>query len=280
MNQLDTFRFPFLGARENGEPFEYLLLEVDQEKASIAIFKWMVSHINLILQEKVNLFIPSLLTLTYQFRNNAPGIVASIEKEEDEQAYFYKIYFNHEGSLAFFANGAKDLAQHLPAESSLTDMLIRLIKDSLILKQGILVYLKHLTPYFSRIVDYSPQDYHSLENFIFHDITHRVKANEESLKALYHSLKDVKDPENVPIILNLEYLRENIESEISLDLFLLTFANTSSRDELMELLKESAYQDKFKFKYLYMNYLISIKELEKRLYSNYNQIVLIYLKTI
>lgn len=279
MNQLDTFRFPFLGSREDGEPFGYLLLDVNQERANVAVYNWMVNRTNLDLQEKVNLFIPSLLTPTYYFRENTPGIVESIKKEED-QTYFYQVAFTHETSLDFSAKSPKELAQNISSESSLVELLVQLIKDSLILKRGVLVYLKHLAPYFSRIVDYSKPDYQPLGNFIFDDLRNRIKGNEESLQRLYLAIKGIKNPLDIPIELNLEDLRENVESEISLDLFLMAFANIDSRDELLQLLKESKYQEKLKARYLYMNYLISIKDLEKRLYSNYNQIVLIYLKAL
>ncbi|MDP1879746.1 MAG: hypothetical protein Q8K60_02240, partial [Parachlamydiaceae bacterium] len=155
MNQTDVFRFPFIGCREDGEPFEYMLLDIDQEKATIAIYRWMVSHFNLDLNEKIYLFIPSVLTLIYQFRKNTPGIVSLVKKDEQEDAFFYEISFNQDVSSNPNIKNIQELALSLPGEGSISEMLIQLVKDSIILKQGIRVYLKHLAPYFSRIVDYS-----------------------------------------------------------------------------------------------------------------------------
>lgn len=276
MNQIDALRFPFLGEREDGDPFEYLLLSVSQGSANIAVFNWMVNPIKLDLKEKVNLFIPNLLTPVYQLRNHASGVVNSVKNEEG--SYYYEILLEKE--IPFSANSSQELAQSLSYESSLLVMLIRLVKDTLILKQGIIVYLKHLAPYFSRVVDYSHKDYAILKKFFFDDLENKVKANEKELTLLYDSLKLLKDPKEIPITINLEYLRENIESEMSLDLFLMAFAKFESREQLIELFKDSSYQDKLKLKYYHLNYLIAIKNLEKRLYSNYNQIVLIYLKFI
>lgn len=281
MNSLQSVRFPFIGLRGDGEPFEYLLEDVNQERAHISISRWMVNHfVNLNLQEQIHLFIPSVLTRIYQFRYYTSGIVSFIKKEEEEQISYYEICFNQQASIPFSADSPKELAETLLTESSLIDLLRNLIKDSLILKEGVLVYLKHLSPYFSRIVDYSLEEYQTLQNFIFDDLNNKIKKNVEDLRLLYANLKEAKRIDDIPIFLNLEYLRENIESEISLDLFLVAFANVNSQEDFMNLLKaiEDSYQARFR--YSYMNYLISIKELEKRLYSNYNEIVLIYLKSI
>lgn len=278
MNEIDALRFPFLGEREDGDPFEYLLLSVSQESANIAVFNWMVNHVKLDLKEKVNLFIPSLLTPVYQLRNNASGIINSVKKDHEEGAYFYEILL--EKKIPFSANSSQELAKSLSSESSLLLMLIQLIKDTLILKQGIIVYLKHLAPYFSRIVNYSHKDYADLKKFFFDDLENKVQANEKELLSLYDSLKLLKDPKEIPIAINLEYLRESVESEMDLDLFLMAFSKLESREQLMALLKDPSYQDQLKLKYYHMNYLFAIKTLEKRLYSNYNQIVLIYLKFI
>lgn len=281
MSELRDFNFPFLGVRENGEPFAYLLLDIDKEEANIAIFNWMVNHIHLNLEEKIDLFIPSFLTVVYQSRHhNTPGIVESIKKEEDKQTTYYRISFKQELPITFTENGAQALAKILPSGLPLKDLLIRLVKDSLILKQGILVYLKHFAQYFYRIMDYSHQNYKDLKTFIFDDIRKKVNANVEVLNKLYLDLKDIKDLNDISLVLNLEYLRENIESEINLDLFMAIFSNLDSHKELMQLLKQFKSQNKPELQYFYINYLMSIKDLEKRLYSNYNQIVLIYLKSI
>lgn len=278
MNPVETLRFPFLGEREDGEPFAYMLLNVTPESANIAVFNWMGGPINLIINEKVDLFIPSLSTPNYRLRNTAAGRVNSETKESEGISHYYEIVFNQK--ISYLAKNPQELSENLPAESSLLTMLIQLIKDILILKQGIVVYLKHLAPYFSRIANYSHKDYPELKRFIFDDLKNRIQANEKELVTLYNSLKDLKEPSEIPIALNLEYLRQNIESEMSLDLFLVAFAKEESREQILALLKDPGYRDNLKSKYYHMNYLTAIKSLEKRLYSNYNQIVLIYLKFI
>lgn len=278
---IGALRFPFIGAREDGEPFEYLLMEIHHGKAVISIFQWMVNHVNLNLQEKVDLFIPSYLSIEYGYRQHTSAIITSVQ-QEDPTAYTYEATFISGTPLIQSENWSfEKFAQSVAINIPLLDMLFKLIKDSMILKQGILVYLKHLAPYFSRITDYSQKDYENLENFLFEDIKGRIKRNEKFLRNLYEEIeKDIKKIEDISIVLNLEDLRDSMESEISIDLFLLVFNKYLSRSELITLISQSKHPKQNDPKYKYLSYLIAIKELEKRLYSNYNQIVLIYLKSI
>lgn len=275
---LETFRFPFLGAKEDGESFEYLLLDIDQEKANIAIFKWMVNHAHLNVDERIDLFIPNLLSPIYQFRKETSGVVSLVRREENGHAHYYQIVFDRQISPGNTVGKTKEFVRSLPSDLSLLTLLVQLIKDSIILKQGILIYLKHLYPYFSRIVNQSHKDYQSL-HFIFDDLNMKIKSNEENLIALHKTLSSC-DSQSIPIFINLEHLRENMEPEIIVDLFLCAFGNLDPQKELLTFLRESQYRAHLNPDYYFMNYLVVIKNLEKRLYSNYNQIVLIYLKSI
>lgn len=80
----------------------------------------------------------------------------------------------------------KQLSKNLPATPPLTDLFIHLIKDSMVLKAGIRVYLRHLIPYFSRISHFSHEDYARLEIYFLHDIENHVKENEAALEKLHH----------------------------------------------------------------------------------------------
>lgn len=278
----DTLRFPFLGTRREGEPFEYLLMEINYEKANIAIFKWMVNRTILNYDEKIDLFLPLRLTAEYDFRRNISGKITSIKEDTIAQEYLYEVSFEQPLSTLFSDNGTfEQFTQKLIADTELTHLLFRLLKDSLILKQSLLVYLKHFVPYFSRIINYPTEDYRKFKELVFDDVINRIKNNENLLDELYFSLREnVKTIPDISIYLNLEELREIIESEISLDLFLIAFTAQASGTDLLNLLsKPEEYTQNYR-DYHYVNYLFVIKNLEKRLYSNYNQIVLIYIKSI
>lgn len=281
-DDLQFLRFPLLGTRSDGEAFSYLLMDISQDKASIVISKWMIDHTLLNLKEKIDLFIPSLLAIEYDLRNHVSGVIKSVTKEEQIAEYLYEIAFVCPLSMQLpESRSLAKFTQNLSTETSLLNMLLRLIKDSLILKQGILVYLKHLAPYFSRIVHSSLHDYEDLNKIIFIDIANKMGKKASILESLYFSLTEsLKTLHDVSIFLNLEELRELIESEISLDLFLIAFAEVTSREELVDLLNKPKQYVDYKRNNKYMTYLLAIKDLEKRLYSNYNQIVLIYLKSV
>lgn len=279
---LQLLRFPFLGAREDGEPFAYLLMDISKDKANIVTSKWMVSHTLLNQQEKIDLFIPSFLALEYDFRKHVPGYISSTNYDKTVQEQLYEISFIRELPLPFSNfNSVAEFTLHLPTDISLQTMLLRLLKDTLILKQGIIVYLKHFSPYFSRIVNYSIRDYYDINKVIFVDIINKIKEKEKKLEEIYFSLQEkIKSIRDISILVNLDELRGLIETEINIDLFLIAFSEVTSREELVALLNKPKQHIDYDRNNKYMTYLLAIKDLEKRLYSNYNQIVLIYLKSI
>lgn len=280
-NKFQFLRFPFLGAREDGEAFSYLLMDIRQDQACIAISKWLVNRTILSPKEKVDLFIPSLLAIEYDFRNHSSGQIISIRQDSTTQEFFYDISFTHPLSIHFSENWSlAEFTEHLPTPAPVLQMLLKLVKDSLILKQGILVYLKHLTPYFSRVVNYAVKDYGNVNKIIFGDVENKIREKEKVLEELYYLIQNnIKTIHDIAIFINLEDLREVIESEIPLDLCLIAFSEVASRDELLKLLNKPAEYIEYASN-KYMTYLLAIKDLEKRLYSNYNQIVLIYLKSV
>lgn len=237
----NEIRFPFLGSKEDGDPFEYLLLSSKPTSAEITIPEWLMHRTNLHFLEKVELHIP------YQKKDNF-GTVTLQEKD------IYKIEFsnNLENKMEPFS----------------VTLVLQLLKDTLLLKSGIKVYFKHLIPYFSRIVNFSEKDYITLKKHLLTDIMKHIQANESHLQEIYTSIeKKLTKLDELSIHLDLEELRSCLESEISLPLFNMVFAETS-----LDLLGQYQVQNQF----AYSRYLIAMKQLEKRLFFNYNLIVLIY----
>ena len=71
-----------------------------------------------------------------------------------------------------------------------------------------------------------------------------------------------------------------MESEIDFDLFLIAFTAKMNKKDFLDLLdtieeRKIDYREEF-----YVHYLLTLKKLEKRLYVNYNQVVLIYMKSL
>jgi hypothetical protein len=138
------------------------------------------------------------------------------------------------------------------------DLLFRILKDSALLKKGVLIYLNHLIPYFSRISGYPVEDYPRLRNFVLMDIREKVKDHYGKLEALAEVLREnIRTLADIPRFVDLEELRAMVESEISTDLFHITFDSQRV-----------------------VSYLAAIKELENKLYSNYNMVVMLHIKSL
>lgn len=273
-NKEVSVRLPFLGTLRGGEPFEYLLWTIHSDFLEIAIFDWLVNRIQLHVGDKVNLYLPQYLSEDYRFTTRVADTVVSMHPNEEMQGKIYRISVSNEDTQ----QGIKDYnldeyIQQLPVKISLIDLLIALIKDSMILKQGIKLYIKHLVPYFSRIVTYSHAEYIDLKEHFFYDVEKHIKDNENKLQKLYQLAKEkIVKSEEIPVYINLEDLREIIESEISFSLFIAVFSD----QKILNINEHFRTQITYGFA-MYTN---AIKNLEKRLYSNYNHIVAIYLKSL
>lgn len=275
LNPTDSLRFPFLGSLETGEVFEYLLLSIDIEFAEIAIFQWFVNRIQLHIGEKTDLYLPYLLSTEYKLRGNISGHVVAAKHMEEIQGEIYQVSLSKQETNSFaHYYSLEQFTKQLPTTLSLMDLLRHLIRDSMLVKAGIGVYLKHLIPYFSRITNYSYHEYNKLKTYFLHDVAMHITRKEAKLEKLYEIAKQkISKTEEIPIYIDLEDLRETLESEISLSVFNVVFS--------ME--KEFGANELFLTDHPQsgvLMYIHAIKSLEKRLYSNYNHIVIIYLKSL
>lgn len=271
-SESDSLKFPFLGTLDNGEPFEYLLLSIDTVSAKIALLQWFLNRLQLHIGEKISLHLPYVLSTEYRLRGDISGTVIAAKHSEENQGKIYQVSLsNQKIDSADKHNVFDQYAKQIESEASLTELLIHLLKDSMLLKSGIRVYFKHLIPYFSRIADYSHKEYSKLEMYFLHDIESRISDNVIKLEKLHKVAQEkITKPEEIAIYIDLEFLRETLESEISLSVFNVVF----SEDKKPDLSAVTHPQHGI---FMYIN---AIKSLERRLYSNYNHIVIIYLKSI
>ena len=278
-----ALRFPFLGTRREGEPFQYLLMDLSPARGDIAIFKWMVNRTALNLGERVDLHLPwNLVTASeYESKDYSIGTIISIGIEDSYGELHYEVMMQDSPSHMTGENPIQQFIQNETTDQEDIASFLRLIKHSIILKQGLVIYLNHFSPYFSRLVDYPNKDYQELKNVIFKEIIERIQSNIDKLNELFFFFKEnVKKFDDVSIYLNLEEFREMMESEIDFDLFLIAFTAKMNKKDFLDLLdtieeRKIDYREEF-----YVHYLLTLKKLEKRLYVNYNQVVLIYMKSL
>lgn len=265
-------RFPFLGSLEGGESFEYLLCCLDSDFAEIALFQWFLSRGQLQIGDKIELYLPQELSTKYTLKDNLEGTIIAFKPSDDDQGIIYQVSLSKkETNLKL--DSFNQYAKQLPVKASLTELLIYLIKDCMLIKSGVRIYFKHFVPYFSRISRYSDREYANLKTYFLRDIEMRMRDNEEKLEKLYQiTLKTITQSEEIPIYIDLEALREILESEISLSVFNIIF----SEQKKININESFPTQPEYG---IFM-YLHAIKTLEKRLYYNFNNVVMLYLKSL
>lgn len=233
--------------------FGYLIYNLTEQHVEITSPPWLVNRCSLHVWDLINLHIA--------FKSGeqlfSQGKVENIKWNEDLKTNVYEVTFLNAqpflpNAIYIALEGGRvqvELAEELPVLEALSQN----VKSALLLKEGIFIYLKHMIPYFSRITGYDRKQYEQVEHFIFEDIQSKLKNNIQKLRELYEKLSH--KPENIFESLNLEDLREMLESEINFDLLNLTFQDLA-----------------------HVSYMTAIKDLEEQLYWYYNKIVLLLYK--
>ncbi|MDP1835553.1 MAG: hypothetical protein Q8K75_06435 [Chlamydiales bacterium] len=128
----------------------------------------------------------------------------------------------------------------------------KFFKDCLLLKKGVAVYLKHLNAYFSRIMPNS-KNYAAFDTFFFDEVSKTLQNKIARLQQIENELNSEKSTISAIEVADFLELHSLLESELNLEMFNLAFRQGD-----------------------HLPYLISIKELEEKLYWNYNNMLLIY----
>jgi hypothetical protein len=255
---IDSVLLPFLGSREEDQAtFEYLPLDISLHGVGIAIPQWVVNREKLHEGDLINLNVPfSLQGQTFhqgkimwtRWDETLQAQVSGLHLQKQMPLY-YPIYFSWDKSEVFQTS----------KEIKLADLLVKVLKDSMLLKKGISIYFKHLIPYFSRITGYPVKDYATLKEIFLNDINNKIVEHKNKINELYEKFKveDNHDLKSIAREINLENFRDIIESEIYIEILKVTFESNAA-----------------------LQYLYAIKELEKKLYYNFNTIVMIYLQSL
>lgn len=162
------------------------------------------------------------------------------------KAIFYPLYIHTDTQSIQL-----DLGDH----DSMEALLITLFKDAVLLKKGILIYLNHLVPYFSRLSERSREDYDRLKGVLFDDIRKLVTTHMDLIETLYRQVQvERKSVRDILEIIDFNQVREAICSEI--------------QDEVLKIALDTE---------AVVPYLDAIQTLEKKMYTNYNAIVILLL---
>lgn len=255
---LDSVLLPFLGCREDDHvTFQYLPLELSAHGYRIAVPRWAVSRERLRVNDLITLNSPFRFQghTFYQGRviwtswDETLASQISGLRLEQEMPPTYPAYFTVQDSGMTFNQEQLD---------QVDSCILELFKDLFLLKRGVSIYFKHLVRYFSRITGYSSKEYPHLKTLLLSDIQFKITEHIDKLSKIFTEMQSSHNLyQYIANSLDLEHLRSLVESEISLDLLLITFESESIRQ-----------------------YLTAIKELENKLYAIYNNLAMIYISSL
>ncbi len=256
--QIDSVVLPFLGSRiEDHSVFEYLIVDISVHGIQIALPRWVVKRESLKKGDIIDFHLP------FELNNSTfhEGTVAWFRFDEETRtqacgASIYKMLpITYPVYISF---DTADISVDLRSFSSRSAILAQVIKDVILIKKAVLVYLKHLVPFFARITKYSREEYPMLRQFLFEDIEKKTGENMKKLDNIYNEIIEKNPAEDeIPLIIDLEQLRSCMESEIYPELFNITFETDS-----------------------HIPYINAIMKLKNRTYLNYNTIVMLYIKAL
>ncbi len=250
---ISSIILPFLGIRvEDEQCFEYLLQDVSKSGIKIAIPNWLQGRERLYIGQRVHFHVPFDLdgrilhsgTIAWErFDPEIDGQLIGAAMDEGAPPSYPILIKIQTGEVDI------DLRQY----RSKIGLVKSMAKDAMLLKRGILIYLHHLAAYCSRLVEISPEEYEAFRTIIFDDIIAKVGANAAVLKDFYEQVQNASDVAAVySFTMHLDEVRQAIEPEIYVEIF------------------KGIFEKSFA-----MRYILAIKQLEMKILTSYNAMVII-----
>ena len=249
---------PFLANRTSDyHPFQYLVQDLSASGIKIAIPNWVYLREHLYLHDKISLHVPFKFSATI----HKEGEVVWQKWDRDLDAQICGLYL-HTPAIAtypvYISLSTKEINIDLQDFQTTERLLSKILWDSTLLKQGLLIYLRHLNSYFLRTSLISRQDYAIFRQTIITDIFEKVKSNHQQLQSLYQEALNYDNASQIfAQVIDLEELRKLMQPEVYIGIF----QNILTR-EVVE------------------RYLKAIKTLEEKIYVNYNTLVMLYMQDL
>ncbi len=255
---LESAMLPFLGSRdEDYQPFQYIIQDFSQNGVRIAIPSWVQSREKLYTDDRVNLHLP------YKFKSQTrnQGKIAWEKWDQDQKAQICGVALDKhfpETYPVFISMDSREVIVDLARFSSLNKLVLLVLKDCVLLKRGMLIYLEHLSAYFLRVSLFKRQEYALFRQNIIKDIKAGLENNLDYLNKIYMQAMELEgDEQDMLGLLDIDEIRKSVESELYIDLFgsVVSFEVVSK-------------------------YLTALKNLEKKSYNNYNTLAMLYLQSL
>ncbi len=254
----ESLMFPFLGSRfVDHATFEYLPMDISFRGLKIAIPRWVVNREVLKVGEWIHLHLP----FRFAERAYTEGEVRWARWDEKVQSEIYGIRMARPKAIfypLYIHTDTRSIRLELGDHDSKEALLISLFKDAVLLKKGILIYLNHLVPFFSRLAERSRDDYDRLKGVLFEDIRKRVTEHLSWIEGQYRQVREQGEPVRTILeTIDFNQFREAVCSEIQ-----------------AEVLKTALGTEDI------VPYLDAIQSLEKKMYTNYNAAVILLLYSL
>lgn len=253
----NALSLPFLGARiSDGMHFQFLLIDASKSGIQISIPDWVVAWDQFVKDDEVKLCLPvllgnSMLELCKVCWKKTDAVTQEqhlglVQQTAETRKPLFVI--NDDGTISLAGSSFYPRRQ---------EIVLKLIKDSVILKRGIKICLEHFSPYFARIAKDS-EHFDEMRQFMLDDTLALVGQNVQKLELLLKNLKDGTEKED----------------ELS---------STFDMGALQKVFQSEIYQGVFKQAFpdeTLLNYVEEIKKLESRLFHNYNSLIILHVMSL
>lgn len=183
--ELDSIILPYIGTREADYiSFQFLPLESKDNLLKILIPRWVVSRENLSIGDTID------LNLEAEFSGalHSSGVICSSQFEESLDGEVYELELIKSRSkdtyVTLTSQGSKIKINTNEFESK-QKLFLQALKDSWMLKRGVIIYLNHLASYFSRISGTSKLEYPLLKDMLLKEPLIRANSNAAYLEEIY-----------------------------------------------------------------------------------------------
>lgn len=229
------------------DPFQYMITGVWEQGIEISspsslAFSYVLKELDLI-----------NLHVAFKWKNHfySKGCVQQIRSDQERKDPIFQVGFVNEFFKSPVVINLDMKESNLEIFKDPISWIIQCVNECILLKKGVAVYLKHLNAYFSRVIGYHSKKYPRFSAFFFETALLILLKKIDQLQKLKETLSQTSSSHFFEI-LNLQEIFEIVESEVNLDILNLAFKEVDQ-----------------------INLIVAIKELEEKLYWNYNQIVLI-----
>ncbi|ACV68802.1 PilZ domain-containing protein [Desulfohalobium retbaense] len=249
---------PFLGNRASDyQPFQYLIQDISATGLKIALPRWAVFRDILTPGESIHLQVP----FQFEKQMHASGVVAWQKWDAATEAQICGIALDAPTPLVYpvhISLESRAINVELHDFAAIEPLLVQILGDSALVKQGLGIYLRHLDAYFYRTAVITREEYATFSDVVLKEIMAQVQTNYNALMELYARVRDAQNQEEVfSHILDLDDLNRLMTPEVAIELF----SRVLSVEEVDLYLK-------------------AIKALEQKLFINYNTLIMLYLQNL